>query len=253
MTSDADEPTVVHALISDDGGGPTAREAYAFVMVAFGFFGVVALVVALMIGIGKSDGSSSASGGGAPTAVTLKEFSITPAAIQAVNGAGLDITNRGNVQHNLAVEGTASATAMIDPGQSAHLDLSMLPAGDYTVICQVVGHKEAGMTAKLHVTAGQGAQTAAAAGDPMAGMATSSSSMTSEQMDKAMKDSIGAFPAKTDGPRRAGAGSHGAARRDEAVRAHRGGHEVGGVTGQDGRRHDLQRHRAGPDHQGRPR
>ena len=85
---------------------------------------------------------------------------------------------------------------MIDAGGSAQLDLSSLTAGDYTVYCQIPGHKEAGMTAALHVTAGGGAQVAA----PMAGTDMSSmSSMSPEQMDQAMKDSIGAFPAKTEG------------------------------------------------------
>jgi uncharacterized cupredoxin-like copper-binding protein len=193
MTSITDEAPRPLALEPDD--GPTAHEAYAFVLTLFGLLGGIALVVALFIGTGKSDGTTSASANDEPAAVTLAEFSITPKAINGVNGAGLHVTNKGNVQHNLAIEGTTFATAMIDPGGSAHLDLSMLAPGDYTVICQVAGHKESGMTGTLHLAAGQGAEIAAGA----APMDTTSSSMTPEQMDQAMKDSITAFPAKTAG------------------------------------------------------
>jgi uncharacterized cupredoxin-like copper-binding protein len=189
-----DEHPPALSLRSDE--GPTAREAYAFVLILFGLLGVIALFVALAIGTGGTDGDAVASTGSEPTAVTLSDFSVTPSAISTMNGAGLHVTNKGNVQHNLVIEGTSFATAMIDPSQSAHLDLSMLAPGDYTVVCQVAGHKEAGMKATLHVTAGSGTETAAVAAAPMD---MSSSSMTPEQMDKAMKDSIAAFPAKTEG------------------------------------------------------
>ena len=187
-----EHPTAFDLESADE---PTAREAYAFVLTLFGLFGVIALVVALVIGPGKSDGTVTSSTDA--SAVTLSDFAIAPTAITAVNGAGIHVTNKGNVQHNLAVEGTTYATPMIDPGKSAHLDLSGLLPGDYTVICQVPGHKDAGMKATLHLTAGQGASTVAAATSDTMDM--SSSSMTPEQMDKAMKDSIAAFPAKTEG------------------------------------------------------
>jgi FtsP/CotA-like multicopper oxidase with cupredoxin domain len=198
MTFTASDRTVVHDLDTEP-GGPTASQTYAFIVIVFGIFGLVALVIALAIGMGKGDGATTAAAGAGATAVTLSEFTIAPATIQAVSGAGLEITNSGNVEHNLAVEGSSFATAMIQPGASAHLDTSTLQAGDYTVICQVPGHKASGMTARLHVVPGQGTQTAAAATDSMPGMDMSSSSMTPDQMDKAMADSIGAFPAKTEG------------------------------------------------------
>jgi uncharacterized cupredoxin-like copper-binding protein len=199
MTFPLDDSAVPHALDIEE-GGPTASGTYAFIVVVFGVFGLVALVIALTIGMGQGDGSTSAASGNAPASVKLTEFSIAPATIQAINGAGLQVTNTGNVQHNLVVEGSAFATAMLDQGQSSHLDLSSLMPGDYTVSCQVPGHKESGMSARMHVVAGQGTQGAAGAGASMPGADMSStSSMTAEQMDKAMNDSISAFPAKTEG------------------------------------------------------
>ena len=197
MAVTTDDAPDLHTL-EPAGGVPSAAQTYAFVAVLMGVFGVVALVVALLIGTNKTEGSSSTAAGG-PATVTLSEFKITPATITATNGAGLHVTNGGNVQHNVSIVGTSFATKMIDPGKSEHLDISKLQPGDYSLFCEVPGHKDAGMTAKLHVTAGQGATAAAATGDEMAGMDMSSSSMTPEQMDKAMKDSISAFPAATQG------------------------------------------------------
>ena len=213
--------------LDSDADIPTASAAFAFVLSFFGLFGVVALLAALFIGSGKDATLVSAT---QPVAVTLSEFAIRPSVVSAVNGAGLDVTNKGNLQHNLAVEGTTAATPMLDPGKTAHLDLSTLPPGDYTIVCQVPGHKATGMTATLHLTAGQGETAAAASDASMPGMDTSSSSMTPEQMDKAMKDSISAFPAKTDG---LGAQllADGARRRHQAVRPHHRRHGLGGLPG----------------------
>jgi len=204
MSVPTDDAPEVRALESDD-GIPSAAQTYAFVAVLVGVLGVVALVVAVLIGTNKSETASSTATDG-PAAVTLTEFKIEPATVSASTSAGLHVTNNGNVQHNVSVAGTSVATKMIDPGKSEHLDLSQLPTGDYTILCEVPGHKDAGMTAKLHVTAGSatvGQATAGEGGVGMAGMDMSSSSMTPEQMaehmDQAMKDSISAFPAATEG------------------------------------------------------
>jgi len=192
MTSSTEAPT--RDLEPDD--ETSARQAYAFLLTLFGLLGVIALVVALVVGAGNDKSSTTV--GSSMTMVTLSEFAISPGTVSATTGDGIHVMNSGQVQHNLAVDGTNLATPMIDPGQSSHLDLSSLSPGDYTLICQVPGHKDAGMKAALHVTAGGGTGTAAA-DTSMAGMDTSSSSMTPEQMDKAMEESIAAFPAKTQG------------------------------------------------------
>jgi FtsP/CotA-like multicopper oxidase with cupredoxin domain len=175
--------------------------ALAFGAVTIGVLGVIALVVAVMVGT-NSDSTSVATSS-APAAVTLADLKITPTAVATTTSAGIHVTNTGAMQHNLAVEGTALATPMVDPGKSADLDLSSLAPGDYTLYCQVPGHKDAGMKAALHLTKGSGTATAAAATSADASMAnmdmSSSGDMTPAQMDQAMKASITAFPAKTEG------------------------------------------------------
>jgi len=186
-----DDPTPTPAS-SDD---KAARAALAFPLLFFGLLGVAALVVAVVIGMGNGDSSTSVGAASSePAMVTLKEFAITPATIEATTTAGIHVMNEGTVQHNLAVDGTSLATPMIDPGSSAPLDLSSLAPGDYTVSCLVAGHASAGMTAKLHLTAGSGSASGTSAGATPTTMA-----MTQAQMDAAMKASIAAFPAATAG------------------------------------------------------
>ena len=130
--------------------------------------------------------------------MTLKEFSITPLMISASQSGGIDVVNNGNVEHNLAVQGTDLKTAMIPAGGSAHLDLSGLAAGTYTVFCQVAGHQASGMQAMLHL--GAGSTTGLADGSTAAGdSASAATTMSPEQMDAEMKASLAAFPAKTAG------------------------------------------------------
>jgi FtsP/CotA-like multicopper oxidase with cupredoxin domain len=182
--------------MSEEQPESSASAALAFPLVLFGFIGVVALVVALVVGMG-SDSTSVSTNAVAAVSLSDSPFAISPKMISATTGGGLDVTNSGSMQHNLAVEGTSLATPMIDAGGSEHLDLSSLSPGTYTVFCQVQGHREAGMQAMLHLSAGGGggSQTAAAGG----GNDTSSSSMSVEQMDQMMKESLGAFPAATEG------------------------------------------------------
>jgi FtsP/CotA-like multicopper oxidase with cupredoxin domain len=175
---------------------PSVGLTFALPAVLIGLLGTLALVFALVV-VMRQDDATSVTSGAPPTVVMLSEFSISPSTVDAVTGAGLDVMNHGNVQHNLAVEGTSSTTPPIDAGGTAHLDLSTLKPGDYTIVCLIAGHKEAGMKASMHLTVG--ASAAAAATGSMPGMDTSSSSMTPEQMDQAMHDSIAAFPAKTAG------------------------------------------------------
>jgi uncharacterized cupredoxin-like copper-binding protein len=178
------------------------RDWWTLLIWAFAAVALFASAIAVGFGmraIDESNDGGSAPAGGAATAVpqvTLTEFSITPEMISASQSGGLDIVNTGTVEHDFSIQGTDLATPLIAPGETAHLDLSGLDAGSYTVICQVAGHEASGMTAMLHLGAGD---EVGGIGAEVGGGTGGGAAMTPEQMDQAMKDSITAFPAATAG------------------------------------------------------
>ena len=94
---------------------------------------------------GEVPAATSAAG----EAVSLSEFSISPNPIEISAGETLAVTNDGAIVHNLSAEG--NTTPMLEPGDSAALDLSSLAPGSYTLICDVAGHAAAGMQTTLNV------------------------------------------------------------------------------------------------------
>lgn len=97
-------------------------------------------------------GGNGSGGGGVAAAVvdvSLSEFMIMPDPMTVPAGATLHVVNDGTVEHNLSVEGLA--TPNIPAGESADLDIASLAPGTYTVICAIVGHKEAGMETTLTI------------------------------------------------------------------------------------------------------
>jgi FtsP/CotA-like multicopper oxidase with cupredoxin domain len=169
----------------------------------------MALIAAIFgVGLGfravdeAGSGSGSGAAGAAGTAsVHLSEFAITPASVELASGGTLDVHNDGAVTHNLAIEGTDLMSPMLGAGETAHLALTGLAPGTYTLICQVAGHADAGMRATLVVTAGAGGTAAATGTEAMPGMTATggAAKMTTAEMDAAMEKSIKAFPAKTQG------------------------------------------------------
>ena len=97
--------------------------------------------------------AAGSAGGGVAAAtvdVSLTEFAITPGPLTVSAGATLAVVNNGSVAHNLSVEGLVTPDLLGD--ESANLDISSLAPGTYTVICAIVGHKEAGMETTLTIT-----------------------------------------------------------------------------------------------------
>lgn len=171
---------------------------------------VFALVmVAVVAANHTSSDSSGASVSSAPVAVTLSEFSITPAAIAVPKGGQLTVTNSGTMTHNLSVGGTSVKLPDLAAGATATLDLSSLAPGSYDLYCAIPGHKDSGMDAKLIISDGSAGGTAkasaAASSDAsstsMAGMDMSDPSnlddaaaeLLNKSMEKAMTGGVTSF------------------------------------------------------------
>ncbi|MEX2393492.1 MAG: cupredoxin domain-containing protein, partial [Actinomycetota bacterium] len=112
---------------------------------------LISLVTAFRVGDAGPGGDSVAN----TFDVSLTELAITPKTMEATAGAPivLNVSNDGNTAHNLAIEG-GERTSMLAAGDSETLTMSSLDAGTYTLYCEVSGHREGGMEAKL--TVGEG-------------------------------------------------------------------------------------------------
>ncbi len=138
----------------------TTFETLAVCGFIFGMFAIAAAVFAVGLaaravtvaenGGGGSDTEAAATSGG-PTvkAVTLGDFFIDPADATIANGAVLDLSNEGAVEHDLAIEDVVSDR--IAPGETGTFDTAGVEPGTYEWYCTVAGHKEAGMVGTVTV------------------------------------------------------------------------------------------------------
>ncbi len=182
--------------------GSSGRDGMFAISIAVALMAMLGAVIAVGFGwraIDESQASASSGGsgpsddGGAPAMVSLTEFAVTPASV-GVSGT-LHAMNDGAVAHNLAVEGTDLRTAELAGGADEALELGDLAPGTYTMICEIPGHREAGMEAELTVTeGGGGGDVAAPAGDH-----DGHSAMDYQKMTDDMLASMNAFPAETEG------------------------------------------------------
>jgi nitrite reductase (NO-forming) len=84
--------------------------------------------------------------------VTAREFRFDPSSIQVAVGqpVTLVLDNAGTIQHNLQIEGRDDRL-VASPGQTAKATVEFDTPGEYTYVCTIPGHKEAGMRGKLLV------------------------------------------------------------------------------------------------------
>ena len=96
---------------------------------------------------------ASSTGGLSPTVeLTLSEFAIKPASVTAAPGrsgaAGREQGVRGPQRLG---EELGKKTVDLQPGTTAELDLGEVAAGHYTILCEIPGHADSGMTGMLMV------------------------------------------------------------------------------------------------------
>ena len=107
-------------------------------------------------------GSSTSSVESKKVAVSLTEFKVAPASIDAEVGQKLvlTVTNDGMMAHDLKVEGT-EGTRMLEPGTSETITIGPFDSAT-EAWCTVAGHKESGMVMAIQITG----SAPAAAGTP---------------------------------------------------------------------------------------
>jgi uncharacterized cupredoxin-like copper-binding protein len=125
------------------------------------FFLVSVVVIALLAACsgGTIGGTKPASGGGGGQSfnVTATEFQFAPNTFSAKAGqkATFNVTNKGTVEHTFVIlspDGSQElAKLSTQPGETKPLEFTPKDAGTYPIVCNIAGHKEAGMTGKLEV------------------------------------------------------------------------------------------------------
>ncbi len=80
--------------------------------------------------------------------VTATEFHFKLSRTSAPHGAVVfKLVNKGTIPHNFKIAG--KKTALISPGKSAKLTVTLATGKTYTYICTVPGHAAAGMKGKV--------------------------------------------------------------------------------------------------------
>lgn len=79
------------------------------------------------------------------------EFAFSPSEIEFKAGEGVNIVfeNKGNVNHNLVIEGLKVGTRTIKGGQTDIVEFIAPASGTYTIFCSIPGHRAAGMEGVL--------------------------------------------------------------------------------------------------------
>lgn len=83
--------------------------------------------------------------------VKMLEFKFDPKEIAVKPGKVVfDLRNTGVVEHNFVIPKVKVNSGLVKPGQTKKLEAT-LPAGRYELVCDVPGHKEAGMVGTVVV------------------------------------------------------------------------------------------------------
>ena len=86
-----------------------------------------------------------------PVEITESEWTIDPKRNEVKAGeVTFVVTNMGNLEHNFVVEGVEETIELILPQDTQSLAVTLSP-GTYTLVCDLSGHREAGMETQITV------------------------------------------------------------------------------------------------------
>ncbi len=100
----------------------------------------------------EATGPSGASGeeGASASGVAMSEYAFAPADLTVASGDSIEVTNDGEIPHNLTIEEAGVATSDLDGGASEELVVEADP-GEYEYICTIADHADLGMTGTITV------------------------------------------------------------------------------------------------------
>lgn len=166
-------------------------------LIVLAVFGALAAGLALVAAIrtpadataagGTSLGADPSASGPVTAVIELNDFSIDGDLEIPAGDVEIELTNTGAALHNLVFE-NGPASVDLNSGETTQLEVGRLEPGTYTVFCDIPGHREAGMEARLVVGA-----------PGSSGPTEVHDEMSPAEMDQMMIDSMLAFPAETEG------------------------------------------------------
>ena len=115
-----------------------------------------AMAVLAACGGGGASTAAPASANAKTFTVETTEFAYNPNTFSASVGQPIafKITNKGTVDHTFVImdlDGKEAAKATIKTGGTETLQFTPTAAGNYPIVCDLPGHKEAGMQGTLTV------------------------------------------------------------------------------------------------------
>ncbi|MQG21691.1 MAG: hypothetical protein FI725_06890 [SAR202 cluster bacterium] len=118
--------------------------------------GLFLIMSSLALGVACSSGDTGGTDAASSTKTTLKvngsdDFKFNPSSLTAKAGTiEIALTNTGVVDHSFVIEGK-DLNIVATAGQTERGSIA-LTAGTYSFVCDIVGHKEAGMVGTLTIT-----------------------------------------------------------------------------------------------------
>ena len=131
------------------------RPTRLFALPAAGLLAVVLTACGGSSGAPAASGSAPASGAPGVVKVTAREMQFDPSTITVPAGeVTFQVTNSGTIEHEFEIfkgDTVVDEVEGLVPGVTLPLTVT-LQAGDYTYVCKLAGHEEAGMKGTLTVT-----------------------------------------------------------------------------------------------------
>ena len=116
------------------------------------FMILVLAMITLLIAAGCG-GSQPSSGKTSEVTLVLTEFKFSPDTLNVKVGEHVKVTldnTKGTLKHNIKQADLNIDTA-VEAGQKATFEFTPTKAGTFDFVCDVAGHKEAGMVGKIVV------------------------------------------------------------------------------------------------------